>query len=185
MKNKGIILNDDILYLIGDIYKKNKYWDLSLNNRKAKEFWIKKYTFDQLFVLFLHRYDGKIYTDLKALRHSETNNGNHYDNYTSLNICEDSPEYEKINHMNLRYHAFNEIIFYKNIKPSKFKMALQDKKHYLDVEEYIDCTQFIYALTPYKDYKYCCFNGEGCHMCNRITEYDNRFLNLENLITFL
>lgn len=182
MKNKGIILNDDIFYLIGDIYKKNKYWELSLNNRKAKEFWIKRYVFDQLFILFLHRHDGKINS---VEYRPETNNGNHYDNYISLNICEDSSEYEKINHMNLRYHVFNEIIFYKNIKPSKFKIALQDKKHYLDVEEYIDCTQYIFALTPYKNYKYSCFNGEDCHMCNRITKYDNRFLNLENLTTFL
>ena len=182
MKNKGIILCNDILYLIGDKYKKNKYWELSLNKRKAKEFWVKRYIFDQLFIKFIHRYDGKI---MEEEYRPDINNGNHYDNYTSLNVCEDSPEYEKINNMNLRYHVFNEIIFYKNIKPSKFKMALQDKKHYIDVEDYIDCTQFIYALTPYKDYKYCCFNGENCKICNRITEYDNRFLNLENLTTFL
>lgn len=185
MKNKGILLSNDILYLIGDKYKKNKYWELSLNKRKAKEFWIKKYIFDQLFIKFIHRYDGKIYMDFHLLNPEPNNNGNHYDNYISLNVSEDSAEYKKINHMDLRYHVFNEIIFYKNIKPSKFKMALQDKKHYLDVEEYIDCTQFIYALTSYKDYKYCCFNGEGCHMCNRITDYDNRFLHLENLTTFL
>ena len=178
MIDKGIILCNDIFEKIGIEYKKNKFWELSLNNRKAKEFWIMKYCFDQLFIKYSKRYDGQIHYE--EYRHT-TNEGNHYFNYVSPEVYLDHKrigENEKLNFIDIRYRLFNEIILLKNI-PLRFKnQALIDKQHYIEVEEYIDCTGVGYLDILYRDYKFNCFNGEKCKNCNRITNYTNEFMDI-------
>jgi hypothetical protein len=172
-------LNNDILELIGEYYKKNKYWEISQPNRKNKEWWIKKYYFDQLFKKYISRFDGKINIDeYRPL----VNNGNHYSLYISPNI-EDKigKELEKIEIICNRYRLFNSIIIFRDIKPSNIKISLLDKKHYLDVEEYIDCISHRHCTEiPYKKYKYNCFNGINCSQCNRIYNYSHKFLSIED-----
>jgi hypothetical protein len=178
MIDKGIILCNDIFEKIGIEYKKNIFWELSLNNRKAKEFWIKKYCFDQLFIKYCKRYDGFIQN--KDNRHT-TNEGNHYSNYVSPEVYLNHKrigENEKLNFIDLRYRLFNEIILLKNI-PLRFKKrALKDKQHYIEVEEFIECISCGYLDILYRDYKFNCFNGPRCIHCNRITNYTNEFMDI-------
>ena len=185
MINKGIILSDDILDIIGEKYKKNRYWELSLNNRKGKEFWVKKFYFDQLFIIYIRRFDGVIQ---EGGYRPDVNIGNHYGNYVSPNICVDkskSGEFDKIEQMEQRYKLLNEIILLKDIPISFRPLAFKDKKHYMDVEEYIDCTQILCEECPYSEYKSNCFNGDKCVSCNRITNYTYDFLNIEDMNQFV
>jgi hypothetical protein len=185
MINKGIILCNDILDMIGIEYKKKRYWELSLNNRRGKEFWIKKFYFDQLFIKYLHRFDGVVrYEEYRP----EVNIGNHYGNYISPEVYINksiSGELQKIVNMEQRYKLLNEIIILKDIPINCRRLAFKDKKHYMDVEEYIDCTQMLCVEVPYSEYKYNCFNGINCVSCNRIFNYTNDFLNIEDMDQFV
>ena len=171
-------LNNDILELVGEHYKKNKYWEISQPNRKNKEWWVKKYCFDQLFKKYISRFEGA----WKNVRYRPlVNNGNHYSLYISPNMEEKiGKELEKIEIICNRYRLFNNIVIYSGIKPSNIKNALNDKKHYYDVEEYIDCTRCVVVDIPYSDYKFNCFNGENCSQCNRIGIYSDKFMSIED-----
>lgn len=171
--SKKFNINNDILSIINEYYI--KYFS-------DYDFWCKKYYFDQLFINYICRFNGK---NLDDEYRPKTNIGNHYSNIINPQINYNSFECIKIEYMNLRYNLLNEIIFYKNMLPSDLKISLIDKKHYLDVEEYIDCTQFIYSLIPYHYYKYVCFKGESCIHCNRIHNYTNEFLNIQNIEKFI
>jgi len=185
MINKGIILCNDIFEMIGIKYKKNRFWELSLNNRKGKEFWIKKFYFDQLFIKYIHRFDGVVrYEEYRP----EVNIGNHYGNYISPEVYiykDKSGELYKLENMERRYKLLNEIIILKDIPINCHALALKDKKHYMDVEEYIDCTQILPVEIPYSKYKLHCFNGINCISCNRISNYTYDFLNIEDMDQFV
>lgn len=174
-------LNNDILELIGIYYKKNKYWNISQPYRNYKEWWIKKFYFDQLFKKYIGRFDGIIYE--KEYR-PIVNNGNHFTLYIHPNYDEikNIKQLDKLKIINNRYRLLNNIILFNNLKPSKIKNALIDKRHYLDVEEYIDCILYgILSDIPYIEYKSHCFNGKNCEHCNRIQNYSNKFLCIEDL----
>ena len=167
-------LNNDILYLIGKYYKKNKYWEISQPNRKYKEWWIKKYCFDQLFKIYISRFNGKIHEDEYR---PIVNRGDHYSLYISPNIeFKNGKELEKIEIICNRYRLLNNIVLFKGIKPSNINKAFIDKKHYL----YIDCTSCIFIDIQYEDYKFNCFNGINCENCNRIGNYSDKFLSIED-----
>jgi hypothetical protein len=175
-------LNNDIIELVGEHYKKNKYWEISQPNRKNKEWWIKKYCFDQLFKKYISRFDGKVHVgEYRPL----VNNGNHYSLYISPNMEENmvekkGKELEKIEIICNRYRLLNTIVVFSSIKPSNIKNALNDKKHYSDVEEYIDCTRCVFVDLPYSEYKYNCFNGKNCIQCNRIQNYSDKLISVED-----
>lgn len=177
-----INLSNDILELIEYEYKKNNiYWEYSSipSIRKSKEFWVKKYVFDQLFINYKKRYNGKVYyNEYRPI----INNGNLYETYISLNVNDNSEEYKKIIYMNARYKLFNSIIMIKDIKTSHIKNSIKDKKHYLELEEYMDCVLNNNYDIKFNEYKKYCF-VKNCEQCNRIKNYSNNFLIDDNYYT--